>query len=175
MELWFSQLRDIPAEIAEKALNEWVRTQKWSPSISDIRAAAADQVSGELLSWSDAWQQVLTAVRRFGFYRQKEALASLDDLTLKTVQRIGFTAICNTDNPAVERANFRMIYEQLAQRHRRDQTAHSIALLMEKRKEALTDGQEGRSIRDKEDADGNAGAECGAAARSRVCGEGAFI
>ena len=37
MELWFNQLQDIPYKVAELTLNKWVATNKWSPSIADIR------------------------------------------------------------------------------------------------------------------------------------------
>lgn len=36
MELWYRQLKDIPLQIAEMALQKWVATNKWSPSISEI-------------------------------------------------------------------------------------------------------------------------------------------
>lgn len=36
MELWYMQLKDIPLPIAEMALQKWVATNKWSPSISEI-------------------------------------------------------------------------------------------------------------------------------------------
>lgn len=36
MELWYRQLQDLPYEVAETALNKWVSTNKWSPSIAEI-------------------------------------------------------------------------------------------------------------------------------------------
>lgn len=36
MELWYQQLQDIHYDIACRMLNEWVRENKWSPSIAEI-------------------------------------------------------------------------------------------------------------------------------------------
>lgn len=36
MELWYQQLKDMPYGLAQKRLLEWVKTNKWSPSISEI-------------------------------------------------------------------------------------------------------------------------------------------
>lgn len=47
MELWYRQLQDIPYQIAESALNKWVATNKWSPSIADIRQISSWIINGE--------------------------------------------------------------------------------------------------------------------------------
>lgn len=133
MELWFRQLQDIPYPIAEAALNKWVATQKWSPSIAEIRETAAEISSGQLMDWGEAWERAIGAVRRYGYYRQSEALASLDDLTRRTVQRLGYTELCMSENTTADRANFRMIYEQLMNRKKADaQTPVQLSLLIEK-------------------------------------------
>lgn len=36
MELWYKQLQNLPLVVAEIALEKWVATNKWSPSISDL-------------------------------------------------------------------------------------------------------------------------------------------
>ena len=36
MELWYKHLKDIPLPIAEMALQKWVATNKWSPTICEI-------------------------------------------------------------------------------------------------------------------------------------------
>lgn len=116
MELWYRQLQDIPYQIAEAALNKWVATNKWSPSIADIREIATSIKLGDVPDWGEGWNQVQSAIRRFGMYRVDEAMNSFDPLTRECVERLGFKNICISENPATERANFRMVYEQLAQR-----------------------------------------------------------
>ena len=116
MELWFNQLKDIPYKVAETALNKWVATNKWSPSIADIREQANEIVNGVIPDWGNGWEQVEHAIRYFGIYNATRAMESLDDITRETVKRLGFNNLCLSENPQADRANFRMIYEQLAER-----------------------------------------------------------
>ena len=112
MELWFNQLQDIPYKVAELTLNKWVATNKWSPSIADIREQASGIIQGEGKDWGEAWQEVLRCISKYGFYREEEALNNMDKLTRKVVRRLGFKNICLSEDIQVDRANFRMIYEQ---------------------------------------------------------------
>lgn len=80
MELWYQQLQDIPYRTAEAALNQWVATNKWSPSIADIRETAAGVASGEVLDWGEGWEQVLKAIRKYGLYRAEDAMESFDPI-----------------------------------------------------------------------------------------------
>lgn len=120
IELWFRQLQDIDYNIAELVLNKWVATNKWSPSIADIREQAAAITTQTAKDWGDAWQEVLKAVRAYGMYAESEALESLDDTTRQVVKRLGFNNICMSENISVERANFRMIYEQIESRNKEE-------------------------------------------------------
>ena len=125
MELWYRELQDIPADVAEAALRKWVATNKWSPSIAELRETAAEVRNGEIPDWGEGWEKVLTAIRRFGSYREREALDSLDPMTRTCVQRLGFRNICMSENISHDRANFRMMYESLAER---EQARQQIAL-----------------------------------------------
>lgn len=113
MELWFRQLEDLPANVIEAAVKYWVVTNKWSPSIADLREKAAEIMTGIRPDWGEAWESVLRSITRFGMFREKEALDSLDPLTRECVNRIGFQNICMSENVAVERAHFRDIYTQV--------------------------------------------------------------
>lgn len=123
--LWFQELQDIPFQVAEAALRKWVQTNKWSPSIAEIREQAASVALPEIPDWGEAWEQTIRAIRKYGHYRQQEALESLDPLTRKTVERLGFRNLCASENPTADRANFRTIYEMLA---KREQTSQVVAL-----------------------------------------------
>lgn len=131
MELWYQQLQDIPYRTAEAALNQWVATNKWSPSIADIRETAAGVASGEVLDWGEGWEQVLKAIRKYGLYRAEDAMESFDPITRKCVERLDFKQICMSENISADRANFRMIYEQLAERRRQEaQTPEALKNLI---------------------------------------------
>lgn len=121
MELWYRELQDIPYDVAEAALRQWVSTNKWSPSIAEIREMASTVQHGSIPDWGDGWEQVLLAIRKFGTYRIPEAMESFDPLTRQCVERLGFRNICMSENIAADRANFRMVYEQLATRKAKEQ------------------------------------------------------
>ena len=121
MELWYNQLKDIPYEVAEASLNAYVSVNKWSPSIAEIREAAASVQHGNVPDWGDAWEVVLRCIGKYGSYRESEALASMDEMTRTAVKRIGFRNICMSENITADRANFRMIYEQLSERKKKEQ------------------------------------------------------
>lgn len=121
MELWYRELCDIPYQVAEAALRKWVATNKWSPSIAEIREMTVNVTQGDDMTWGEAWEKALKAVHRYGYYRAKEALDSLDPLTRRCVENVGFREMCLSKNIAVERANFRMIFETLAQRKKTEQ------------------------------------------------------
>lgn len=125
MELWFRKLQDIPMKVAEAALDKWVSLNKWSPSIAEIREMATNIVNGDGKDWGEAWEEVLIAVRKYGIYNQGKAMESLDPLTRKAVERLGFRNVCLSENIATERANFRMIYETL---EKREKTNMQLAL-----------------------------------------------
>lgn len=119
-ELWYQALQDIPYDVAQATLTKWVSTNKWSPTIADLRENAVTITHGELPDWGKGWEQVLRAIRKFGIYRIDEAMASMDEITRTCVERLGFKEICMSENISVDRANFRMIYEQLAERQQKE-------------------------------------------------------
>ena len=132
MELWFRQLQDIPYAVAETALNKWVATNKWSPSIADIRGMAVSVTQGEKMQWSDGWEKVQAAIRYHGYYGENEAMASFDEVTRQAVKRLGFKDLCMSENTMQDRANFRMVFEQIAeQKQEKDMLPYSLNQMIE--------------------------------------------
>jgi hypothetical protein len=125
MQLWYRELHDIPYHVAEAALRKWVSTNKWSPSIAEIREMTATVQHGEIPDWGEGWEEVQRAIRKHGMYNVKDAMDSFTPLTRQTVERLGFRNICVSENPMAERANFRQCYEILA---KREQTRQQVAL-----------------------------------------------
>lgn len=127
VELWFYQMQDIPYDVAALVLGRWAATNKWSPTIADIREQAAEVTAGKSKDWGDGWQQVLKAISRFGYVAEDQALDSMDELTRRVVQRLGFRNICQSTDIVADRANFRMIYETEQKRAKQDaQTPQKI-------------------------------------------------
>ena len=137
-DLWYKHLEDIPYETAVVALNKWVSVNKWPPTIADLREAALEVSTDAIPDWSEAWETVLNAIRRFGPYRQTEAMESLDDMTRTVVRRLGFMTLCSSENVAADRANFRTIYQIMAERKRREaQLPEPLRLAIESNRELM--------------------------------------
>ena len=122
IELWFMQLQDIPYTVATASLNKWVALNKWSPSIADLREMASSIIGNESKGWGEAWSEVCDAIWKFGYTNQKGALESLSPLTRKATEQIGFYDLCisSVDDKPIMMANFRKIYEQLAEREKKN-------------------------------------------------------
>ena len=116
-DLWFVQLQDIDYAVAELAVSKWVSTNKWSPTIADLRETVVG-LKQEPEAWSTGWEQVIKAIGNYGTYRVDEALASMDEITRETCKRIGFVNICMSENITADRASFRDIYKQIEARRR---------------------------------------------------------
>ena len=116
IQIWYELLKDLDYATANIAIQKHMVSSKYPPTIADIREQATEVSYGQAPLWSDGWEQVLRAMRLYGSYRLQEALDSMDDLTRKAVERLGFKELCMSENIAVDRANFRMVFEQIANR-----------------------------------------------------------
>lgn len=141
MALWYEKLKDIDYKVVCKALDNWVSCNKWAPTIADLRSGAVDQLTGTPERWEAAWRTVKDAIRHFGAYQEKEAMASFDDVTRECVRCLGFIELCQSPLDTidkVDRANFRMIYEaELDSRKRHAQTPEGFKMLVSKRQEQI--------------------------------------
>lgn len=153
MELWFRQLQDIPYQIAEITLNKWVATNKWSPTIAEIREQATAVKIGDKPLWSDGWEQVQRNIRKYGLCtydpdRYVQCMNSFDPLTRQVVKRLGWSNLCNSPTSEImaDRANFRMIFEQLADREHKEKQlpvnlTNLIEAVQEKEKQLMLEGK----------------------------------
>lgn len=117
MELWYRQLKDIPYEVAEAALNKWVGTNKWSPSIAEIRELSASICLGEIPNWGEGWRQVCEAMEKYGREYPVSSYKSMDEITAEAAKQLGaWWNVCMSENLDAVRANFRMNYEAIAKR-----------------------------------------------------------
>lgn len=118
-DLWFGMLGDLPYEAASNAVKRWILTEKWTPTIADIRERATQVMMPAFPDWSEGWETVMNAIHRWGMHRESEALATLPEIARKTVKRIGWQNICLSEEISIERANFRQIYEAITEREKR--------------------------------------------------------
>ena len=113
LKVWYHMLKDLTYEQVSTASYKYMATGKFPPTIAEIREAALQATHPDAeKSWSDGWEQLMKAIRRFGYYQQEEAFASMDDITKTVARRLGWKELCMSENIMADRANFRMAYEQ---------------------------------------------------------------
>ena len=120
MDLWLEMLQDIPYPLAMTALKKWVATQKWSPSIAEIRETALEITNEKQPDWSDSWAVVHKAIGRYGYTHPQEALESMDPVTREVVDRLGWESICQSEDEEVLRGQFRRVHESVVSRRKED-------------------------------------------------------
>lgn len=117
--IWYSLLKDLEYKTLNLAIQKYIATGKFPPTVAELRECAVGIL--EPLAQSDygqGWEQVTKAIGKYGYCNAEEALASMDEVTRKCVKRLGWKNICMSENQVADRANFRQIYEQEIQRHR---------------------------------------------------------
>lgn len=116
MEIWYRHLKDLPDGSVTAIVSKWIETHSNPPTIADIRTEATTAISGELPTWADGWGKVQKAIGRWGYMNKAKALATMDEITQKAVNALGWESICASENPEATRAQFRMAYESYAKR-----------------------------------------------------------
>jgi loader and inhibitor of G40P protein len=119
MNIWYEMLKDIDYKVANLAIKKIMMESPYQPTIADIRKAVSEVKNGYRITAGEAWEKVLAVVRDFGHYRAQEALKSLDAVTRRAVECVGFQNICFSEKIGVERSHFISIYDQLIERERK--------------------------------------------------------
>lgn len=145
--VWYSLLQDLDYTIAQAAIQKYMLTNEFPPTIADIRKNAVSVQAGDKKTWSEGWEEVMKAIGNFGSYREEEALESMSEITRKAVKKLGFRNICLSENSTADRANFRTIYEQMAEN---EYTAKQIPLNLSKLIESIQQTEQQKRIRSKD-------------------------
>jgi len=133
MQLWYEQLKDLDYATLSMSLQKWVNTEKWSPTIADLRRLSAEITTPSLdIDAGQSFQEARKMIQTYGRYRREDALAKMTPITRKVVERMGYDTMCDCENIEVERGQFTKIFDNLSQRERQD------AQLPSKLKELIT-------------------------------------
>lgn len=140
LQFYVMMLSDIPPQILEAAVKKLIMTNKFLPSIAEIRETAygiKGTVSGTAApDESEAWGEVVKAIQSVGYYGKPKF--SHEAITA-AVNNIGWQDICMTtyDGMNTLRAQFRRVYQLAAQRQKdnRDNAVLGISPNNEKLKQ----------------------------------------
>lgn len=113
IQLWYAMLKDIPYEVLNIAIQRHIMTSPFQPTIADLRILSAEIVNGESADWTKAWGHVVEVVSTYGLANGVEGVSKLTEEEREAVKRVGYWAICTSENIGVERANFRAAYETI--------------------------------------------------------------
>lgn len=112
VQLWYEEFKELTYEDAVCGLRRHVNTSKWCPTIAELKSAIVTNVAGSK-DWGVAWNECVRAINRYGQYQEDEALESMTPMTRQVVKRLGYKELCRSDNQMQDRANFRMVFEQV--------------------------------------------------------------
>lgn len=102
--VWQNYFEDIPDEIFTKAIKNY-RGEMFPNAPRIMNDARALLEIGQPKA-EDKWLDVLQAVRRYGIYREQEALDSLDPYTAYITRHIGFRNICMSEDQTWNKKEF---------------------------------------------------------------------
>lgn len=116
IELWHSMLDDVNYEIAEMAIKKHISLSHFPPTIADLREQIGKITKPYIPTSLEAWGEVTRVIRKYGSYRESEAMKELNGITKKAVEYIGFRDLCISENVMADRAHFLKTYDSLSER-----------------------------------------------------------
>jgi hypothetical protein len=111
-------LQDIPDDELQTIVDQAIATQKFLPTVAELRDMRHGLQNFGQLSYVEAWDTVLMEIRRIGSYGSPKFE---DPLTARVVKSMGWRELCMSENPGIDRAQFRDMYNALLSRQDRDQ------------------------------------------------------
>jgi len=118
VEAWHVLLGDLSFDIVLSSIKKVLQEQEYPtiPTIGKIRKEAVFLSTPHHLPAPKAWALIISAVRRYGYSQEKEALEDMPELVKEAVKSIGWRDICLSENIDVIRGQFRMAYDRLQQK-----------------------------------------------------------
>ena len=123
--IWYELLKDLPYEQANIAIQKYMLTEKFPPTIADIRTKASEIVSRveESMSELEAWSLVNKAISNSGYHAQEEfeKLPEACQIAVGHPSNLKEWAMMESDKVAtVEQSHFIRNYRTAVQRMKED-------------------------------------------------------
>ena len=157
MRLWYEELKDIPYQLAHLALQKYVCTNKFAPTIADIREQVAElnnqneEELNETAAWSIAWKAICNSG-----YHAEEEFAKLPPVIQRTVhspaQLREWALLENIDGKTITvlQSDFQRTFrvEQQRERERSKLSPGVLKLMLQINNPKIEDGQKELSIKE---------------------------
>lgn len=124
-DVWYGLLKDLPYEQANLAIQKYMATEKFPPTIADIRTKATEIITmaEESMSELQAWALVQKAIRNSGYNSEEEfeRLPEACKIAVGTPANLREWALMELDQVAtVEQSHFIRNYRTALQRMKED-------------------------------------------------------
>ena len=109
--MWLNDFKNDDPKIFVNAIERLRLKNTYCPSIAEIKKEIAI-LSNEVLQLNtdEEWKLVKDAIRRWGSYREADALNSLKPETREVVRMIGWYRLCTSENIEWERKTFKELF-----------------------------------------------------------------
>lgn len=112
MSLWHELIgKDTEELVFMLAVKKYIVNNEFPPTIAGIKKEVSNILTANDPDVTEAWDEVQKAIRRFGMYRELEAMASLSEPTRNVVKSIGFQKLCTSEDHMADRAHFIRMFE----------------------------------------------------------------
>lgn len=120
VQVWHEMLGDLDYSLASLAIKKLILENTFAPAIAEVRKAVAEILNPDGMTAAEGWGEVERAIRLYGYYRETEALESMSPMTAKVVRCMDWREICLSEEPGVIRGQFLKMYQQIAERDRKE-------------------------------------------------------
>ena len=92
--IWSQLMADLSFLEVQTVVAAWLSTNKYPPTIHDIRERIVKAKSPEMQSADEAWARAMKAIHLYGWYKTRESIAYMGERVWSAVQVIGWEALC---------------------------------------------------------------------------------
>lgn len=118
-DVWYSLLQDLDYDMASQAVQKYMMSNRFPPTISDIREQCNDFTTPQELNEMEAWSLVSKAIRNSG-YNSVEEFEKLPPIVQKAVgipSQLRTWALDENYNEEVAMSSFQRAYKAELKRH----------------------------------------------------------
>lgn len=73
LDVWYALLHDLDYHILSKALQQYMLTNKFKPTVAELRDIYTELVNPSISDWSEGWEKVSRAIGHYGMYQEQAA------------------------------------------------------------------------------------------------------
>lgn len=125
VDLWATMFSEDDAGIVGLAVKKHIATNKWPPSVAELRELMLEMTAPDLIAPDQAWLAVSDFIKLHGEHSYGSEENSLPPLVRRAVESIGYHNLyemnCGSyrgSKPGMARTAFMSLYEQLYERER---------------------------------------------------------